>query len=80
MFRTMLQFIFRDSIIYYTSYIRMLLIKIYKLVDKMSLTVLSLSTLYQLLRVHRLFVSGVLYFNEYHTSIFFQWLDSPLGA
>jgi hypothetical protein len=42
MFRTMLQFIFRDSIVYYTSYIRTVLIKMYKLVDKMSLNVLSL--------------------------------------
>jgi hypothetical protein len=56
MFRTMLQFIFRDSIIYYTSYTRVVLIKIYKLVHKMSLTVFCLSTLYQLLRVLHLFV------------------------
>jgi hypothetical protein len=60
MFRTMLQFIFRDSIVYYTSYRRMVLIKIYKLVDKMSLNVLSLWTLYQVLRIHHLFVSGVM--------------------
>jgi hypothetical protein len=31
MFRTLLQFILRDSVVYYTSYIRMVLIKIYKL-------------------------------------------------
>jgi hypothetical protein len=30
-------FIFRDSIVYYNSYRIMVLIKIYKLVDKMSL-------------------------------------------
>jgi hypothetical protein len=41
MFRTMLQFIFRDSIVYYTSYTRVVLIEIYKLVDKMPLAVLS---------------------------------------
>jgi hypothetical protein len=47
MFRAMLQFIFRNSIIYYTSYIRMVymvcmvLIKIYKWVDKMPLNVLN---------------------------------------
>jgi hypothetical protein len=52
-------FIVWDSIVYYTSYRRMVLIKIYKLVDKMSLTVLSLWSLYLLLRVHHLFVSGV---------------------
>jgi hypothetical protein len=59
MFRTMLQFIFRDSFVYYTSYTCMILIKIYKLVDKMSLTALRLWTLHQLLRVHHLFVTGV---------------------
>jgi hypothetical protein len=31
MFRTMSQFILSDSTIYYTSYLRMVLIKIYKL-------------------------------------------------
>jgi hypothetical protein len=60
MFRTMLQFIFMDSIVYYTSYRLVVIIKIYKLVEKMSLTVLSLWSLYLLLRVHHLFVSGVL--------------------
>jgi hypothetical protein len=60
MFRTLSQFILRDSIIYYTSYLRTVLIRIYKLVDKMSLTVLSLWTLYQLLHARHLFASGTL--------------------
>jgi hypothetical protein len=59
MFRTMSQFIFRDSTVYYTSYRCTVLIKIYKLVDKMSLTVLSLWSLYLLLCVHHLFASGI---------------------
>jgi hypothetical protein len=59
MFRAMSQFILRDSIVYYTSYRRMVLSQLYMLVDKMSLTMLSLWTLHQLLRVHHLFVSGV---------------------
>jgi hypothetical protein len=50
MFRTMLQFIFRDSIVYHTSYTRTVLIKICKLVDKMSLTVLSLWSLQTILK------------------------------
>jgi hypothetical protein len=41
MLRTMSQFILKDSIIYYTSYLCMVLIKYVSWVDKMPLTVLS---------------------------------------
>ena len=50
MFRSMLQFFFRDSIVYYTSYTRTVIIKICKLVNKMSLTVLSLWSLKTILQ------------------------------
>jgi hypothetical protein len=46
---------------YYSSYRRTVLIKIHKLVDKMSLTVLSFWSLYLLFCVHHLFVSGVFF-------------------
>ena len=75
MFRTMSQFIFSDSIIYYTSYRRTVLINIYKLVDKMPLTVLSLWQLYQLLHARHLFASGILWYSGTNCDIVRNMLD-----